>query len=138
MIAEKHKLFFSFFPFFPLCFSSFLSFYFLSDCLPCAGHSMGGGMAAVAAGSHPSAVSTAFLMDPVDWNLESNRVDSQYLTRCVSCHICADSAALMIRTTMATHLHYMSLLCWLCISHHHEMYVHSHILYSFLCLSACV
>ncbi|KAL0046094.1 hypothetical protein WJX82_002373 [Trebouxia sp. C0006] len=52
-----------------------------AESLAVAGHSMGGGMAAVAAGSHPSAVSTAFLMDPVDWNLESNRVDSQYLTR---------------------------------------------------------
>lgn len=37
-------------------------------------------MAAVAAGSADAeAVATAFLMDPVDWNLESNRVDSQYL-----------------------------------------------------------
>ena len=41
---------------------------------------MGGGMAAVAAGSHADEVATAFLMDPVDWNLESNRVDSQYLS----------------------------------------------------------
>lgn len=48
--------------------------------LALAGHSMGGGLAAVAAGSHPAAVTTAFLMDPVDWNFESNRVDSQYLT----------------------------------------------------------
>ena len=46
-----------------------------------AGHSMGGGLAAVAAGSHPTDVATAFLMDPVDWNFESNRNDSQYLTR---------------------------------------------------------
>ena len=38
-------------------------------------------MAAVAAGLHSNAVTTAFLMDPVDWNLESNRVDSQYLAR---------------------------------------------------------
>ena len=42
---------------------------------------MGGGLAAVAAGSHPDNVATAFLMDPVDWNFGSNRVDSQYLTR---------------------------------------------------------
>lgn len=95
-------------------------------------------MAAVAAGSHPSAVSTAFLMDPVDWNLESNRVDSQYLTRCVSCCICADSAFLMIKITMATHLQYASLLRWLCNSCDREMYSHSLILYRYLCLSACV
>nr|QOL01211.1 putative extracellular protein TR9_019 [Trebouxia lynnae] len=49
--------------------------------LALAGHSMGGGLAAVAAGSHSGDVATAFLMDPVDWNFGSNRVDSQYLTR---------------------------------------------------------
>ena len=37
---------------------------------------MGGGLAAVAAGSYPDYIATAFLMDPVDWNFESNRVDS--------------------------------------------------------------
>ena len=56
---------------------------------------MGGGLAAVAAGSHSGDVATAFLMDPVDWNFGSNRVDSQYLTRqaaqslsvCVCMHV---------------------------------------------------
>ena len=66
---------------------------------------MGGGMAAVAAGSHPTAVSTAFLMDPVDWNLESNRVDSQYLTRCSRCYICVDSAFLMTMESMVIALY---------------------------------
>ena len=41
---------------------------------------MGGGLAAVAAGSHPQQVASAFLMDPVDWSFGSDRVDSQYLT----------------------------------------------------------
>ncbi len=99
---------------------------------------MGGGMAAVAAGSHPSAVSTAFLMDPVDWNLESNRVDSQYLTRFVSCYICVDSAFFMIMTTMPTHSHYASLLRWLCNSCDHEMYGHSLVLHRYPCLSTCM
>ncbi|KAL3135985.1 hypothetical protein ABBQ32_007025 [Trebouxia sp. C0010 RCD-2024] len=49
--------------------------------LALAGHSMGGGLAAVAAGSHSEAVTTAFLMDPVDWSFGSDRVSSQYLTR---------------------------------------------------------
>ena len=66
-------------------------------------------MAAVAAGSHPSAVSTAFLMDPVDWNLESYRVDSQYLTRCSSCYICVDSAFHMIMESMVIALYYTGL-----------------------------
>ena len=52
-----------------------------------AGHSMGGGLAAVAAGSHADTVTTAFLMDPVDWNLGSNRVDSQYLSGCDTSHL---------------------------------------------------
>ncbi len=99
---------------------------------------MGGGTAAVAAGSHPSAVSTAFLMDPVDWNLGSSRVDGQYLTRCVSCYICVDSAFLMLMQSMATHLHYASLVRWLCNSCDHEMYGHSLVVYRSLCLSACV
>ncbi len=72
---------------------------------------MGGGMAAVAAGSHSTPVSTAFLMDPVDWNLESNRVDSQYLTRCACFHVCVGSAVLMIMTTMAIPFDYTGLLC---------------------------
>lgn len=42
---------------------------------------MGGGLAAVAAGSHPDAVTTVFLMDPVDWSFGSDRVSSQYLSR---------------------------------------------------------
>ncbi len=95
-------------------------------------------MAAVAAGSHPSAVSTAFLMDPVDWNLESNRVDSQYLTRYSSCCICFSSVVLMIMTTMATHSHYASLLRWLRNSCDHEMYGHSLMLYRYPCLSSCM
>lgn len=46
-----------------------------------AGHSMGGALASVAAGSHADAVSTAFLMDPVDWDYASNRVSATYLPR---------------------------------------------------------
>ena len=45
------------------------------------GHSMGGSLAAVAAGSYPQTVATAFLMDPVDWSFGSERVSSQYLSR---------------------------------------------------------
>ena len=70
---------------------------------------MGGGMAAVAAGSHPSAVSTAFLMDPVDWNLESSRVDSQFLTRYSCCYICIGSAFLMIMKSVVIALYYTGL-----------------------------
>lgn len=46
-----------------------------------AGHSMGGALASVAAGSHANMVSTAFLMDPVDWDYMSNRVSASYLSR---------------------------------------------------------
>ena len=42
---------------------------------------MGGALAAVAAGSNPDVVTTAFLMDPVDWDYMSNRVSASYLTR---------------------------------------------------------
>ena len=50
-------------------------------CGICAGHSMGGALASVAAGSHADTISTAFLMDPVDWDFASNRVSATYLTR---------------------------------------------------------
>ena len=76
-----------------------------------AGHSMGGGLAAVAAGSHPADVTTAFLMDPVDWNFESNRVDSQYLTRYIAfvhdqfCQYKATQHALTIIETNTVHSH---------------------------------
>ena len=75
-------------------------------------------MAAVAAGSHPAAISTAFLMDPVDWNLESNRVDSQYLTRCSSCHVCFSCAIFTIIKLMviAIALKYTGLCVFLYVS----------------------
>ena len=42
---------------------------------------MGGALASVAAGVHADMVSTAFLMDPVDWDYMSNRVSASYLSR---------------------------------------------------------
>lgn len=42
---------------------------------------MGGALASVAAGSHADSVSTAFLMDPVDWDYMSTRIGAQYLAR---------------------------------------------------------
>lgn len=50
------------------------------DFATCAGHSMGGALASIAAGDHASVVKSVFLIDPVDYTPGSSRSSPAALT----------------------------------------------------------